>query len=137
MDTSSATVFHGDYAGNGFWVDVAGESKRYRIVQVIDVRESEICVRYEHDFFEEGTKTQGTFVLLRAGEQLLSVRMNGSQVGNGYIFGDVLHYHIRVGDAYVEVGYRGTERGMLVTGSSTKNAQGRFIAWQETLEKAA
>jgi hypothetical protein len=62
--------------------------------------------------------------------------MNGSQVGNGYIFGDLLHYHIRVGDAYVEVGYRGTERGMLVTGSSTKNAQGRFIAWQETLEKA-
>ena len=135
MDISSVTVFHGNYAGSGFWVDVAGESKRYRIAQTIDVRESEICIRYEHDFFEEGTKSQGTFVLLRASEQLLSVRVNGSQVGNGYIFGDVFHYHIRVGDAYVEVGYCITERGLLVTGSSTKNAQGRFIAWQETLEK--
>src|SRR5262245_30756108 len=76
MDISSVTVFHGNYAGSGFWVDVAGESKRYRIAQTIDVRESEICIRYEHDFFEEGTKSQGTFVLLRASEQLLSVRVN-------------------------------------------------------------
>ena len=127
--------FAGSYEGAGAWVDIAGESMRYRILQKIEVGKTALRVEYEHNFFEEGKTTNGEFVLERLSETLLRVRMGGAHVGHGYVFGHFLHFHVHPAEAYVQVSYRLSEGKMLVAGSSTKNAQGRYIAWNETLQR--
>jgi hypothetical protein len=125
----------GTYVGVGAWTDIAGESKRYRVIQTISFASNEITIEYAHDFYEEGTATSGAFVLQRQTDALLRVLMKGADLGNGYMFGNYLHYYIKVGDICVQVSYQVTSDGLLVNGSSSSNAQGRFIAWHEDLRK--
>ncbi len=125
----------GTYIGDGKWTDVAGESKSYRITQSISVADSEISVMYTHDFHEEGTSNSGEFLFQRQAGALLRVFMKGAAVGNGYMFGDYLHYYIKVGEIYVQASYRTVSSGLLVNGSSSSNSRGRFIAWHEDLRK--
>lgn len=125
----------GTYVGEGAWIDITGESKPYRVTQSISVSSNDITVEYAHDFYEEGTATSGNFVFERQAEALLRVFMKGTAVGNGYMFGDHLHYYIKAGDIFVQVSYQMTSTGLLVNGSSSSNAQGRFIAWHEDLTK--
>jgi len=125
----------GTYVGVGAWIDIAGESKPYRVIQSISVASNEFTVEYAHDFFEEGRATSGAFVFQRPTDALLRVLMKGAALGNGYMFGNYLHYYVKVGDIYVQVSYQITSNGLLVNGSSSSNAQGRFIAWHEDLRK--
>src|SRR5690348_7143175 len=86
----------GTYVGDGMWTDIAGESKSYRVSQSISIVNGEITVEYTHDFHEEGTSQSGAFVFQRQAGALLRVFMKGAAVGNGYMFGDYLHYYIKV-----------------------------------------
>jgi len=125
----------GTYVGDGAWTDIAGESKPYRVKQTISIASNDITVEYAHNFYEEGTATSGAFVFKRQQDSLLRVFMNGAALGNGYIFGDYLHYYVKVGDIFVQASYQAMSSGLLVNGSSSSNAQGRFIAWHEELRK--
>lgn len=125
----------GTYVGDGVWTDIAEDSKSYRVSQSISILKSEISVEYTHDFYEEGTSKSGVFVFQRQAGALLRVFMKGAAVGNGYMFGDYLHYYIKVGEIYVQASYRRTASGLLVNGSSSSNSKGRFIAWHEDLWK--
>jgi len=40
-----------------------------------------------------------------------------------------------VSEIFVETSYQRVGNSLLVRGSSTSNAQGRFIAWSEVLER--
>jgi hypothetical protein len=64
------------------------------------------------------------------------VDIGGKPLGNGYCFGDYCHYHIAAGPAIVEVGMRASGDALEVCGSSTKNAEGLYIAWRESLRRA-
>jgi len=125
----------GKYTGVGAWIDIAGESKPYRINQTIVLADNILTLEYTHDFFEEGTSISGVFLFERQGDCLFRVSMKDSPVGNGYMFGGYLHYYIKVGDIFVQASYQVSSAGMHVNGSSTSNVKGRFIAWHESLEK--
>jgi hypothetical protein len=47
------------------------------------------------------------------------------------------HYHLETGKAFVEASYRITGDTIDVFGSSTKNAEGNYIAWREVLRRMA
>lgn len=130
-------LFVGAYEGDGRWIDVTGESKRYRVAQEMSLHPNGLLITYTHEFFEEGASRSDAFELTVISNSLFSVHMQGVQVGNGYLFAPYLHYHIHVGDAFVEVGYEIAGLEVHVSGSSTKNVQGRFIAWHESLKKVA
>jgi hypothetical protein len=59
--TDSFHAFIGQYTGEGRWVDIAGESKRYRVTQEVSAEPDGLLVTYRHEFFEEGNSTQGRF----------------------------------------------------------------------------
>ena len=128
-------AFPGRYQGQGSWIDIAGESKRYRVTQEISGSASALRVRYAHEFFEEGTSTEGEFVFDFVSPTLFTASMKGAAVGNGYVFERYLHFNIRAGEIFVETSYQRVGNSLLVRGSSTSNAQGRFIAWSEVLER--
>jgi hypothetical protein len=69
------------------------------------------------------------------GSGLFRVEIAGAAVGNGYLFGGYCHYHIAPERPIVEVSYRANGDGLEVFGSSTKNAEGHYIAWRETLRR--
>ena len=125
----------GTYFGDGAWTDIAGESKPYRVTQTIALSTNDITVEYAHDFYEEGRVTSGIINFERQSSALLRVYMKGAAMGNGYMFGAYLHYYIKVGDIFVQASYQTSSYGLLVNGSSSSNAQGRFIAWHEDLNR--
>jgi hypothetical protein len=129
--------FVGAYKGDGRWIDVTGESKAYRVAQEMSLRPSGLLIAYAHEFFEEDASRSGTFELTATPSSLLTVHMNGTQVGFGYLFASYLHYYVQVGDAFVEVSYEIDGQKIHVRGSSTRNARGRFIAWHESLKTVA
>lgn len=131
--TSDRTRFAGRYRGEGRWLDIAGESKPYHVVMQISAAREQLTVTYTHDFYEEGSATNGEFVFVFSSDVIFATTMKGAEVGNGYLFDDYLHFNIRAGDIFVETSYQITPVGLQVRGSSTRNAQGRFIGWHERL----
>jgi hypothetical protein len=71
--------------------------------------------------------------LLGSQSRVKALEVDGASLGNGYVLGDYCHYHLKVGDAYVEASYRSSDSGLEVFGSSSKNAEGNYIAWHESL----
>lgn len=131
--TSDRTRFAGRYRGEGRWLDIAGESKPYHVAMQISAAGQQLAVTYTHDFYEEGTSTNGEFVFVFTSNAIFATTMKGAEVGNGYLFDDYLHFNIRAGEIFVETSYQATQAGLQVRGSSTRNAQGRFIGWHEHL----
>ncbi len=123
----------GDYQGSGRWIDIAGDTKPYLVRQSIAIDGDDLVVEYTHDFHEEGTVTSGSFVFRRQGRSLFEVRMKDAPVGNGYVFGSYLHFHLKVSGLFVQTSYDVTPIGLAVKGSSTSNSQGRYVAWHEAL----
>jgi hypothetical protein len=65
------------------------------------------------------------------------VSVAGASLGYGYLLDDYRHYHLETGAAFVEASYRVNGETVDVFGSSTKNAEGNYIAWQEVLRRVA
>ena len=65
------------------------------------------------------------------------VDVGGTAIGNGYIFDGYCHYNMKAGEAFVEASYRPTIDGLEVFGSSSRNANGNYIAWKEALRRTA
>lgn len=137
MTVPQAQLAHmiGTYAGEGAWIDVEGDSKPYRVQQVIAWDGEALNVDYTHDFYQENSVTSGSFRFERHGDTLLKVFMKGNPLGMGYVFGEYLHYHLKVGEIFVQASYQATAGGLSVNGSSTSNSQGRYVAWHEALTR--
>jgi hypothetical protein len=124
--------FAGTFEGAGTWYDAAGKSAAYRIQQTASATDGGFEVTFRHDF-DDGTVVEARFSMSWIASNLFRVDISGTPVGNGYLFGDLCHYHVKVGDKFVEVSYRSGGGGLAVFGSSSTNAEGNYIAWTETL----
>jgi hypothetical protein len=66
---------------------------------------------------------------------LFRLEAGGAAIGNGYVFDGYCHYHMNPGGAFVEASYRAAGEQLEVFGSSSRNAEGNYIAWTETLRR--
>jgi hypothetical protein len=129
-------AFVGTFRGDARWIDITGESKNYRVEFETSLLEGALRVAYTHDFYEEGNVTSGDITLRPVTGPLLDSIMAGNVVGHGYVFGNILQYHLAVGGIFIEVTYERTANGLTIRGSSSSNKQGRYIAWLESLATA-
>ena len=53
----------------------------------------------------------------------------------GTRFDAYCHYHLQMGDRFVEASYRFGADTLEVFGSSIRNAEGNYIAWKEVLHR--
>jgi hypothetical protein len=124
----------GTYAGSGRWHDALGQSQSYTIEQTNRVTADGFEIAFQHDF-EDGSVIKADFALIAIAPSIFRLEMSGAAVGSAYVLDDYCHYCLKVGDAFVEASYRLTDNGLAVFGSSTKNADGSFIAWHEKLAR--
>ncbi len=125
----------GDYAGSGEWYDSAGKSGTYHVLQTIGVLPHGLELSFRHDF-DDGSVTEARLTLSEVAPHIFRVAMMESPVGHASSLDGVLHYHLEVGGKFVEVGYRPRGSDLMVSGSSTRNAEGNYIAWTERLRRA-
>jgi hypothetical protein len=131
----SGIAFAWRYEGSGVWYDEAGKSQTYRRPnQYRDVRW--LRGRLQHHF-ADATVVEARFAMTRIGPFLLRVDAAAKPLGNGYCFDGSCHYHIMAGQAVVGVSMRATSDALDVHGSSTKNAEGLYIACRESLRRTA
>jgi hypothetical protein len=128
--------FAGLFTGEGSWYDATGKSAAYRIRQTTDATPEGFEVAFTHDF-EDGDVVKARFLMTWISPHLFRVDISGAPVGHGYVFGGFCHYHMKFGDKFVEVSYRPVAEGLEVFGSSTTNAEGKYIAWKEMLRRSA
>jgi hypothetical protein len=120
----------GSFTGAGSWHDAAGKSETYTVVQTQTETATGFEVQFRHDF-ADGSVVEAHFVMTWVAPLLFRVESGGASIGNGYCIDDTCHYHLKMGDAFVEVSYRIEGDELRALGSSTKNAEGLYIAWQE------
>jgi hypothetical protein len=126
----------GTFVGKGRWHDSVGQSQSYHVQQTNRALAGGLELSFKHDF-EDGSIVSATFALLPIAPALYRLEVADAVVGNGYLLDDYCHYHLKTGDAFVEASYRGTDDRVRVYGSSTKNADGNYIAWHEMLIRVA
>ena len=133
---NTADTFVGTFEGTGAWHDAAGKSMAYRIRQTNTATADGFEIAFTHNF-DDGTVVEARFSMTWIAPSLLRVDVAGAPVGNGYVFDAYCHYHLKMGDRFVEASYRSTSDGLEVFGSSTTNAEGLYIAWTETLHRVS
>jgi hypothetical protein len=126
----------GTFDGSGAWYDSVGKSATYRISQTNALTADGFEVAFKHDF-DDGTVVDARFSMSWIAPNLFRLAVAGAPIGNGYVFGGVCHYHVKLGDKFVEVSYVSHRDSVEVFGSSSTNAEGNYIAWKETLHRAA
>ncbi|PYR49705.1 MAG: hypothetical protein DMF89_11855 [Acidobacteria bacterium] len=131
--------FSGTFKGDGTWHDAAGKSSSYRVVQTNAATSDGFDVTFRHDF-DDGSVVDARFAMTWIAPHVFRLEVPGAPggngpIGNGYVFGGYCHYHMRVGESFVEASYRATGDALEVFGSSTRNAEGLYIAWRETLRR--
>src|SRR5262245_43531054 len=87
--------------------------------------------------FADGTVVDARFQMTWIAPHIFRVSVAGSPRGHGYVLDGYCHYHLETGKAFVEASYRFGADAVEVFGSSTKNAEGNYIAWKEVLRRAA
>jgi hypothetical protein len=124
----------GTYEGTGAWYDSAGKTSGYRVRQTNVPIADGIEVAFKHDF-DDGTVVDAKFAMIWIAPNLFRVETGGIAIGNGYVFDRYCHYHMNPGGAFVEASYRASGEHLEVFGSSSRNAEGNYIAWTETLRR--
>jgi hypothetical protein len=128
--------FVGTYEGAGVWHDAAGKSLAYRVQQTSLPTANGFEIAFKHDL-DDGTVTDARFNMTWLAPHIFRVDVSGTPIGHGYIFDAYCHYHLKVGDTFVEASYRANDDAVEVFGSSTKNADGNYIAWKEIIRRTA
>jgi hypothetical protein len=129
-------TFAGTFEGSGSWYDSAGKAMAYRISQTNRNDGNSFEIAFKHDF-DDGSVVTALFSMIWITPALFRVEVGGASIGNGYFFDNRCHYHIKAGEAFVEANYHLVEDGLEVFGSSSRNAEGNYIAWKETLRRSA
>ena len=125
----------GTFEGSGTWYDSAGKRMGYQVKQTNRVTANGFEIQFKHDF-DDSTVTDARLVMTWIAPYLFRVAIGDNPVGSGYCIGDVFKYHIKAGESFIEVSYRPGNGALEVHGSSTKNADGNYIAWHEKLQGA-
>lgn len=125
----------GSFTGSGTWHDEVGKSAAYTVQHTNRETGTGFDVVFTHDF-EDGTVVDARFSMTWIAPGIFRVDVAGTPVGNGYVFEGYCHYHLKLGEKFVEASYRSTDSGLEVFGSSTANAEGHYIAWKERLRRA-
>lgn len=133
MDTIERLT--GSYEGTGVWHDSTGRSMTYTVHQTTRATADGFEITFKHDF-TDGTVVEARFHMTWIAPHLFRVDVAGTPVGHGYVFDTYCHYHLQMSDRYVEASYRACPDEVEVFGSSTKNAEGNYIAWKEVLRRA-
>ena len=126
----------GIYEGTGEWFDSSGKSSTYTVRQTNAATPDGFEIAFKHDF-ADGTVVDARFQMTWVAPRIFRVSTAGAPLGHGYLLDDYCHYHLETGKAFVEASYRITGGRAEVFGSSTKNAEGKYIAWRETLRRTA
>jgi len=126
----------GIYEGTGEWFDSSGKSSTYTVRQTNAATPDGFEIAFKHDF-ADGTVVDARFQMTWVAPRIFRVSTAGAPLGHGYLLDDYCHYHLETGKAFVEASYRFTGGRVEVFGSSTKNAEGKYIAWRETLRRTA
>jgi len=128
--------FAGTYEGSGEWFDSSGKSSTYSVRQTNSATPDGFEIAFTHDF-ADGTVVDARFQMTWVAPHIFRVAVAGAALGYGYLLDGYCHYHLETGQAFVEASYRITGDTIDVFGSSTKNAEGNYIAWKEVLRRAA
>lgn len=129
-------TFAGTYEGRGEWFDSSGKSSTYSIRQTNAATPDGFEIAFKHDF-ADGTVVDAQFQMTWLASHIFRVSVAGAPLGHGYLIEGYCHYHIETGKAFVEASYRVAGDTVEVFGSSTKNAEGHYIAWREVLRRTA
>ena len=125
----------GIYEGTGEWFDSSGKSSTYTVRQTNAATPDGFEIAFKHDF-ADGTLVEARFQMTWVAPRIFLVSAAGASLGHGYALDDYCHYHLETGRAFVEASYRVNGDTVDVFGSSTKNAEGHYIAWKEVLRRA-
>jgi hypothetical protein len=126
--------FAGSYTGTGTWHDSAGKWMTYAVHQTNRATPDGFEIAFTHDF-ADGTVVDARFHMVWTAPNIFRVSVAGSPVGYGYVFDNYCHYHLETGKAFVEASYRFDADTVEVFGSSSRNAEGNYIAWKEVLRR--
>ena len=126
----------GTYEGTGEWFDSNGKSSTYTVRQTNAQTPDGFEIAFTHDF-ADGSMVKARFELTLVAPHIFRVSAGGATLGHGYLVDGYCHYHLETGKAFVEASYRFSGDTVEVFGSSTKNAEGNYIAWKEVLLRAA
>jgi hypothetical protein len=124
----------GTFTGSGSWHDSAGKAQAYKVAQAIGKTADGFEISFRHDF-EDASVTEARFLMRWTTPVIFDVLVADRMVGNGYCFNLYCHYHLALGDRFVQASYSLEGARMKVYGSSTRNAEGRYIAWSEDLTR--
>jgi hypothetical protein len=133
---NSIAELAGSFEGTGSWHDAAGKTQGYRVRHRMLPTDTGFEVIFAHDF-DDGSVVNANFTMTWVAAHLFRVDVGGVSVGNGYVFANHCHYHMKVGEAFVEASYLVHGERLAVFGSSSRNAEGLYIAWTEHLVRAA
>jgi hypothetical protein len=125
----------GTFTGSGTWHDAAGKAQAYKVAQMVGETGDDFVISFRHDF-EDASVTEARFLMRWTTPVIFDVLVADRVVGNGYCFNGYCHYHLALGDRFVQASYTLEADRVKVYGSSTKNAEGLYIAWSENLERA-
>jgi hypothetical protein len=126
----------GRFAGEGVWYDSTGKSMTYDVHQTNSTTPDGFEIAFTHDFADGGV-VEARFEMTWVAPHIFRVSVAGTPIGHGYFIDDYCHYHLETGKAFVEASYRFGADTVDVFGSSTKNAEGNYIAWREVLRRTA
>jgi hypothetical protein len=124
--------FTGHYTGSGHWFEDTGKTMSYTVEHVMRLTERGFELNFTHDFADK-TQVRAAFEMVWRTPALFDVKIGDATVGHGYCLADACKYHLKTGNAFVEVSYHPTPTGLEVYGSSSANAEGHYIAWHEEL----
>ena len=124
----------GTYEGTGEWFDSSGKSSKYSVRQTNASTVDGFEIAFKHEF-DDGTVVDARFHMTWVPPHIFRVSAAGAPMGHGYVFDGYCHYHLETGKAFVEASYRFGGDSVEVFGSSTKNADGNYIAWKEVLRR--
>jgi hypothetical protein len=126
----------GTYEGSGEWFDSSGKSSTYAVRQTNSATPDGFEIAFTHDF-ADGNVVEARFQMTWVAPHIFRVSVAGAALGYGYLLDGYCHYHLETGKAFVEASYRVNGDTIDVFGSSTKNAEGNYIAWKEVLRRTA
>ena len=124
------------YEGQGEWHDSAGKSMTYVVREAARVTNDGFEIAFTHDFADSSV-VDARFEMTWIAPYIFRVSVAGTAIGYGYVFDGYCHYHLETGKAFVEASYRFGGDTVEVFGSSTKNAEGNYIAWKEVLRRTS
>jgi hypothetical protein len=126
--------FAGTFEGEGSWHDSTGKSSTYTVRQANAETADGFEIAFTHDF-ADGAVVDARVQMTWVAPSIVRVSVAGAAIGHGYVFDNYCHYHLETGSAFVEASYRFDTDRVDVFGSSTKNAEGHYIAWKEVLRR--